>query len=156
MKESIEKIQSGRELLKNLEAEHAFVFHGSENPNISKLEPRQAYTMVEGQRVEDEKPAVHASPLSDIAILMALINRKNCPNGFDSGFQSNQEGKLIMHATQEALDQLTSDSRGYVYVFSKDVFTPRGRTQAVSYQEVKPLQIVEVTKGDLSEEIEVR
>jgi len=156
MNESIEKMHLGREILKNLEAEGKYVFHGSENPDISALEPRQAYTVVEGQKVEDEKPAVHASPLSDVAILMSLINLKNCPHGFDSGFHSNQEGKLVMHATQEALDQLDSDSRGYVYVFKKEDFVPRGRTQAISYQEVKPVQIIEVTKEDLSEEIEVR
>jgi len=156
MKESLEKIQSGREILKNLEVEGKYVFHGSENPNITALEPRQAYTIVDGEKVEDEKPAVHASPLSDVAILMALVNLKNCPSGFDSGFQSNKEGKLEMHATKEAFDQLTSESRGYVYVFLKEDFTPRGRTQAISYVEAVPLQIIEVRKEDLSKDIEVR
>jgi hypothetical protein len=42
MNESIEKITSGREILKNLEAEGKYVFHGSENPHIDVMEPRQA------------------------------------------------------------------------------------------------------------------
>lgn len=155
MHESIEKIQSGREILKNLETEGKYVFHGSENPNISALEPRQAYTIVDGQKVEDEKPAVHASPFADIAIEMALINIKNCPEGFNSGFERKDE-KLILYCSQQGLDQLNENSRGYVYVFSKDDFTPRGRSQAISYVEVKPLQIIEVAEGDLSEDIEVR
>ena len=105
--------------------------------------------------MEDEKPAVHASLFADIAIEMALINIKNCPEGFNSGFERKGD-KLVLYCSQQGLDQLNENSRGYIYVLSKEDFVPRGRTQVISYQEVKPLQIIEVTKGDLSEEIEVR
>ncbi len=104
--------------------------------------------------MEDDKPGVHASPLSDIAITMALINIQNCPEGFNSGFERNGEN-LVLYCSQEGLDQLNENSRGYVYVFQKDDFTPRGKTQAISYTHVTPLQVVEVRKGDLGEEIEV-
>lgn len=155
MNESIERIQSGREILKNLEELNIYVFHGSENPGISVLEPRQAYTRIAGAKVEDDKPAIHASPLSDIAILMALVNINNCPNGFNSGFERRGE-KLVLCCSQQGLDQLNENSRGYIYVLSKDDFIPRGKSQAISYTGSKPLRVVEVRKEDLSEDLEIR
>jgi len=86
---------------------------------------------------------------------MALVNITNCPNGFDSGFKS-VDNKLVLHASEEALNQLSDSSRGYVYVFSKNTFLPRGRTQVISYEDAKPLQIVEVKKEDLPEYIKVK
>lgn len=155
MNDGIEKIQSGRERLKSLELENRYVFHGSENPNISVLEPRQAYTVVDGENLEDDKPAIHASPISEIAIFMAIVNMKNCPLGFNSGFE-HRNSKTILHASKESLDQLNENSKGYVYVLPKEDFSPRGAVQSISYKESSPLQIVEVTKSDLPKEIEVR
>ena len=36
-------IESGRNILKSLEAEGKYVFHGSGNADLKALEPRQAY-----------------------------------------------------------------------------------------------------------------
>lgn len=142
------------EELKQLELEGKFVFHGSEDSNINVFEPRQAYTFENGKEVEDDKPAVHASSFVDVAILMALINRKNCPGGFDSGFEY-KDGKAVLHISQRGLDQLNDDTRGYVYVFSKEDFTPRGKLQSISYGEVKPIKVIEVSKDDLPKDIKV-
>mgnify|MGYP003393248095 CR=1 FL=1 len=154
MNESIEKMKSGREILINMEAENKYVFHGSENSGIAIFEPRQAHTVENGEAVDDDKPAIHASPVADVAILMALINKQNCPDGFDSGF--SYDGKVNLKVSRQGLDQLKDKTKGYVYVFSKDDFTQRGKIQVISYDEVKPLQVVEVNKADLSEDIEIK
>ncbi len=156
MNESIERIQSGREKLKLLESEDKYVFHGSENPYLDSLEPRQAYTMEDGKKVEDDKPAVHASQFSDIAIFMALINKHNCPKGFDNGFRYVEGQGVKFSVTQESLDQLDENTRGFVYVFPKEDFIARGRAQLITYDTVTPFQMIEVTKHDLSDTIEIK
>lgn len=142
------------EELRTLETEEKYVFHGSEDGNISVFEPRQAYTVVNGKDVEDDKPAVHASLVAEVAILMALINRKNCPGGYDSGFKY-KDGKAVLHVSRQGLNQLTNDTKGFVYVFSKEDFIPRGKLQSISYFEVKPIKVIEVTKDDLPKDIEI-
>ena len=148
-----EKILSGREILKKLESEGKYVFHGSEDGSLKTLEPRQAYTFKGKEEVPDGKPAVHASPFTDVAIFMAIINKRNCPKGFSSGFNKTS---FVLHASKETLEQLNEGSVGYVYVFSKDEFVFRNDTEVVSYTEVTPLKIVEVKKEDLSDTIEIR
>jgi hypothetical protein len=156
MHESIEQTPPGREILKNLETENEYVFHGSENPHLEFLEPRQAFTIIDGKKVEGDKPAVHGSQFCDIAIFMGLINEKNCPEGFSNTFSYEGGKELTFSASQQALDQLGESARGYVYVFAKEDFIPRGGAQLISYNEVKPLRIVEVGKADLPENIEIK
>jgi hypothetical protein len=147
---------SGRDRLESLEAEHKYVFHGSGNPHLKFLEPRQAYSWVRGKKTEDDKPAIHASPFSDIAIFMGLINEENCPKGLESEF-SYDGGKLRFSVSQRSLDQLDDKSaKGYVYVFAKEDFVPRDRYQFISYRAVKPLFMIEVEKADLPGAIEIK
>jgi hypothetical protein len=153
MIESMEQEKTGREILLNLEAEDKYVFHGSENPHLDILEPRQAHTIIDGEKENDDEPAVHASRFADIAILMALVNMKNCKEGFESGFR--YEGKVILSADKKALGQLDSSSVGYVYVFEKDDFESRGMSQSISYEPVRPIRIIEVKKEDLSTDLEI-
>lgn len=143
------------ELLKSLESEEDYLFHGSENPDLKTLEPRQAYTVVNGIKENDDRPAVHASPFSDIAVIMSLMNEKNCPDGFDSGFSSNGD-KLELWTTRESLNNLRDDVKGYVYVFSKDDFTKRTTSQWIAYNSVSPIKIIEVMKSDLSKDIQIK
>lgn len=148
------KIESAERLrLHQLENAGIWVFHGSED-KIDELEPRQAYNTKDGKKVEDDEPAVHASPMVDIAIMMAIINIKNCPRGFNSGFEY-RKGKLILHASKESLVQLENDSFGYVYVLPKKDFKPRGIIQSISYAKSRPYEIIKVKKIDLPE-IEIR
>jgi len=106
--------------LKNLEKQDKYVFHGSENI-IEAFEPGQAYTIVNGKQIPDGKPAVFASPFIDYAIFMAIINKTNCPKGLRSGCAWNGN-KLKFTATKETLEQLSKNSRGYVYIFNKSDF----------------------------------
>ncbi len=147
---------SGRERLKSLEAEHRYVFHGSGNPRLIFLEPRQAYSWVGDKKKKDDKPAIHASPFSDIAIFMGLINEKNCPQGLESEFSYDGE-ELHFSASQRSLDQLDDKgAKGYVYVFAQKDFLPRDRYQFISHHAVKPLFVIEIEKADLPGDIEIK
>ncbi|MBC7981801.1 hypothetical protein H7X65_01870 [Candidatus Parcubacteria bacterium] len=153
MEELMKTKKSGREVLSNLEVENKYVFHGSETPDIEMFEPRQAYDFINGEKVKDDEPAIHASEFSDIAILMALINKENCKEGFESGF--HYEDKVILSVNQKALDQLNESSQGYVYVFSKEDFKPRKISELISYVHVKPVMMIRVKKSDLSNDLEI-
>lgn len=161
MSESIEQVLSGREKLKNLEAENKYVFHGSENPDINEMEPRQGYNHDDdGTKKEDGEPAVFASDRVDYAIFMSLINKKNCPKGYKSSVESirNKDGEvqLKLKTTREAIDQLSEDSEGYVYVFDKSKFQQREqKTEFISTVPISHIDKVRVTSGDLPPGIEI-
>jgi hypothetical protein len=145
-----------KKLLKNFEEEGRYVFHGS-GEEIEILEPRQAYTHHEEIEKADGEPAVFASSMVDYAILMALVNERNCPDGFRSivGVSINEKGEryLRVRASQETLNQLDKNSYGWVYVFTKDSFTLRneGGIEYVSTESVTPMHKIKVTKADLPE-----
>lgn len=161
MNESIEHMPSGREQLQNLEAENKYVFHGSENPKLDSLEPRQGYNYKNGVQEPDGDPAVFASSKVDYAIMMALINKKNCPSGYHSGASSTQkesgEIALTLRASKDSIEQLNDESFGYVYIFDKNVFQKRedGGVEYVSKVPVSSVKKIRVTKSDLPPYIEV-
>ena len=128
-----------------------YVFHGSEN-SFNRLEPKQSYIIINEEEIKDGEPAVFASQFADIAIFMAIINETNCPKGFRSGF-SYEDSKLSFRATQETLDQITPQAKGYVHVFKKEDFKFRSECQMVSFSFVTPLEILEVSADDLPENI---
>ena len=142
----------GNQELKNLEKQDKYVFHGSENI-IKIFEPRQAYTIVNGKQIPDGKPAIFSSPFVDYAIFMAIINKANCPKGLRSGC-AWYNNKFKFTATKETLEQLSKDSKGYVYVFNKSDFKERSISEWVSYKEVKPVKMIEVRWSDFTQEIE--
>lgn len=144
-----------REILENLEAEGSYLFHGAMNPDLKTLEPRQAYNFIGVEHIADDKPAVHASPLADVAIFVGMMNEYNCPKGYDTSC-GNEGEDIIFAATQVTLDQLNENSRGYVYVVPKDSFTPRSIAESISYSSVIPIQVVEVRKSDLPKNIKIK
>ncbi len=159
MNESREKF-SARELLQDFEATHKYVFHGSEEVDLDYLEPRQAYNHRNGERELDGDPAVFASSKADYAIMMALINKNNCPEGFRSSASSKQKenGEILLklRATKGSVDQLNSGSFGCVYVFDKNIFHKReGGAEYISSIRVTPVKKVKVTKADLPPYIEI-
>ncbi len=161
MNESIEAELSGREKLQNLEASGKYLFHGSEDPNIDSFEPRQAHNYRDGIQEPDGEPAVFASDKADYAILMALVNKKNCPKGYKSsaGTVNDKEGNIVLQlsAKKSALDQLTDESFGYVYIFDKDAFVKRPERR-VKYKSIIPVSStdkVRVTKADLPPYVEI-
>ncbi|MEI6490835.1 MAG: hypothetical protein WCO16_03675 [bacterium] len=161
MTESVEKIKSGRELLQQLESGGQYVFHGSENPNLDSLEPRQGYNYRDGIQEPDGDPAVFASNKADYAILMALVNKHNCPKGYSSsaGTIDNEKGEIVLElkVRKDALEQLTDESSGYIYIFNKSDFLPRTdrRVEYVSKIPVTSVNKVLVKKSDLPPYVEV-
>ncbi len=78
----------------DMEKTERFVFHGS-GLRLEKLEPRQAYTVIDGVNLPDGPPAVFATHLVDYALFMALINSDTCPLGTRYGC-GYKEGRLRM------------------------------------------------------------
>ena len=158
---TIEERKAGRGILLDLEAENRYVFHGSENPSIDMMEPRQAYNYKDDIQEPDGDPAVFASSKVDYAILMAIVNSTNCPQGYHSsaGTQVDEKGEVILKLwmDKQAYDQLTDSSEGYVYVFDRDLFVQRNE-RGVEYMSKAPVtsvRKVRVTKGDLPTYVEV-
>jgi hypothetical protein len=160
MDEPIEHMASGREELQNLETEDKYVFHGSENSELDSLEPRQAYNYRNDVQEPDGDPAVFASSKADYSIMMALINKKNCPKGYRSSTSSTQKENgdisLTLRATKDSIEQLNDESFGYVYIFDKNLFQKReGGVEYVSKVPVSSVNKVRVIKSDLPPYIEV-
>jgi hypothetical protein len=146
-----------KERLKELEAEGKYVFHGSAL-KLDVLEPRQAYNYPDNSpegKEPDHKPAVFASPLSEVAIFMAVVNVKNAPLGARAGFTLKTDGTIQFRTPPSTMEQI-KNAKGYVYVFDKTKFTRRFEDEFVSYEKVRPLEIIEVTELDLPENIEVK
>lgn len=133
--------------LSKLEKESKYVFHGGENL-IDEFEPRQAHTIIERQRVSDGKPAVFASSFASYAVFMAIINKANCPKGLRSGCSYSNRG-LKFTATKATLEQLSGQSKGYVYIFDRGDFEQKNSSEWVSYKKVKPVRFIKVDYSDL-------
>ncbi|KKS83668.1 MAG: hypothetical protein UV57_C0009G0024 [Parcubacteria group bacterium GW2011_GWD2_43_10] len=128
-----------------------FVFHGTP-VKVKDLNPRQAYNYVKGVRTRDGKPAVFATPFVDLAIFRAVVNRKNCPSNYRSGF-SYRNKKLGFRASKFTLDQLNNSSKGYVYIFKKHDFMKSNPCESVAFKKVMPFKLVKVTSKDLPSKI---
>lgn len=142
--------------LENLEKEGVYLFHGSSQPALEVLEPRQSYTIPEGQseRVLDGEPAVAASPYIDIAIFRALVHGES---SFTSSVSGDKPAQLSFIASKEALQE-AKQTKGYIYVLSRDAFSPRGHEKGMewrAHEPVKPLEIVEVDFEDLPQQLSV-
>lgn len=144
---NLNNIKSKNKELLKLEKGNKYVFHGSD-VLINEFEPRQAHTIIKGQRMPDGKPAVFASSFASYAIFMAIINKTNCPKGLRSGCSHSSRG-LEFTATKATLEQLDEQSRGYVYIFDRSDFEQKNDSEWISYKKVKPLRSVEVYFSDL-------
>lgn len=135
----------------SLEKEECWVFHGSPI-RISTLEPKQAYNYPNtnsSDKIPDGEPAVFASPKSDIAIFMAILNGKNAPKGLRTGY-GKRDDTIEYRATSETIEQI-HDAIGYIYVFPKERFQQKSELEYCCFEEIEPTQIIEVTEKDLPE-----
>lgn len=159
MKEGIEKVQSGREILKDLESAGVYVFHGSPKGEIEILEPRQGMRAAKSnEMITDGDPAVSATPYVDISIFRAIVSmRKNSKiSNYNTSFGVHNGELKYGVSSQDILDE-AKNNFGYVYVFNKSDFEPYDRSGNASdknmewrsYKPVKPIQVVEVNFNDL-------
>lgn len=140
--------------LRALEKLDQFLFHGSALC-LSGLEPRQAYTMVDGETRADGEPAIFSTSLLNYAIFMAVVSRENCPAGMRASFGSNERGEFVYSASAHTMSQITDASRGFVHVFDRahSSWIPRGITEWVSYVGQTPVAIYEVYLADFTASI---
>jgi hypothetical protein len=146
--------------LSELEKTNLYVFHGSES-EIEEFEPRQAFNYVNGENIPDGEPAIFASSVAEYAILMAIVNKTNCPKGSYSsaGTSGDENGPYVMkyRASKGTLAQLKDDASGWVYVFYRNLFTKRekGGVEYMSTEKVIPTLKIKVGKQDLPQDIEI-
>jgi hypothetical protein len=139
-----------KEEILELEKQGDFVFHGSRD-KLDFLEPRQAYTLKDNQKVKDGEPAVFASIYSDIAIFMALINIENIKATYRSGY-GFENNKLTFRISKEVKDKLIN-LKGYLYIFNKSDFQQKDPAEYVSFKIVRPIRILEIDESSLPENI---
>ena len=151
----------GREALEFLDARGDYIYHGSPL-KIEKLEPRQAhqFNAQTGERIPDEEPAVAAADNYEMAIFIAVLNKKYGSKGDWSGFgrKMNQKNELedYFRSTQHLLDNAREQRAiGYVHVFEKKEFVQFRDFEYRSKNEVAPIYIVEVGIEDLPKNIKI-
>ncbi|MCL5093565.1 MAG: hypothetical protein M1355_00290 [Patescibacteria group bacterium] len=125
-------------MLQELAETGLFVFHGSDNPDIEELEPRQAYD----KGKPDGQPAVCAAINPDLTIFKSLMPK------FSAGWtRINGEMLLLL---KEKGDEEMKDKKGFVYILDKVLFSPdcneTGDWRA--YKEIKPISKVKVGIND--------
>lgn len=150
---------TSRQILEIFELENKYIFHGSKMTDLEVLVPHQANNYINGVNVPDGDPAVFGTTSVDYAILMALINIKNCPKGYRAGAEvHNKENKMTLNlrATKGSIEQLNTDSSGWVYIFERSLFSQVGESlDYISKQSVVPIEKIVVYKTDLPSNIEI-
>ena len=146
------------ELLK-LEALREYIFHGTD-AETDELQPNVA---IDNKTGPDGAPAIFGSTVAETAIFYAIMKAKNFKHGGvssregshgDSGTKITTSNYAVL---KEDYEQMKDDASGYVYIFSKKDFTPRGEmsTEHSRLKPIRPIRRIEVTKADLSKNIEL-
>lgn len=138
--------------LNELEQTETYVFHGS-GLRLVRLEPRQAYTLIDEKKLPDGEPGIHASNFAEYAIFMAIINPENCPLGARSS--CSYSGELFFSATSATLAQISERTVGYVHVLRRSDFIQRNLSEWVCYHPIEPVEIIEVKRADLTRDISI-
>ena len=146
------------ELLK-LEALGEYVFHGTD-AETDELQPNVA---IDNKTGPDGDPAIFGSTVAETAIFYAIMKAKNFKHGSVSSKEGSHADSDIKTTTshyavlKEDYEQMRDDASGYVYIFNKKDFTPRGEmaTEHLRQDPVRPLRRIEVTRADLPKNIEL-
>lgn len=141
-----EKISPEKERLLGLEQTGNFVFHGSPDGNIDKLEPRQPVIGVENKN--HGSPRVAAAAQAEIAIFRSIINESNFPGkGYASGFGA-RDGKLYFEVS-DIIFRNIGNKEGYVYIMLKSDFEELSTIEFGASKSIKPIEVIRVTSKDL-------
>lgn len=134
----------GLGILRQLEAENRYIFHGTHTAGIEEFEPRQPQDWTSGKPLDHGMKSVVGTTSVEIPIFRALVNKDW--TGWSSDGNSFEASKI---ALQEA-----EGGKGYVYVFDRNEFEQfEGEWRA--YKPVKPLRVIEVKAEDLPSGIQV-
>ncbi len=141
------------EKLKEYEKQ-GYLFHGSPD-KISVLKPIQPFSYDEklGKMVEHGNPSVVATSFLNVSVFRSIVNRKNAPDEHDSAFGNGSNG-LNFKASSKTLDQ-AKNKKGFVHVLDKKGFERFSGMEWRSKEEVKPIDIIEVSFDNLPENIEL-
>lgn len=119
-----------------------FVFHGSIRQGLRVLLPQKPHDAGDDPWNKDE--AVYATIEPGLAIPFSL--RK----GYTGVLTVAMEPDKVMATFDAAFESALLKNRGYVYVFDGSCFPERKGVQCKAFEEVVPVDIVEVTVGDFT------
>jgi hypothetical protein len=135
-----------------------YLYHGSPNPNIDQLEPRQAIH----HNKPDGKPAVCAGKNLQDSIFISLFNRSRLedPSSGASGWSRDSGGPTTYTATKNVIE-IANNSKGYLYLLNPDDFdwvvledpVHKKKRELRSLSPVVPLSKIEVTISDFQHEV---
>jgi len=135
-----------------------YLYHGSPNPDITELEPRQA--IHSGKK--DGEPAVCASKNLQDSIFISLFNRSRLEDSSSgaSGWSRSRAGLPTYTATRNVIDA-ANRSKGYLYLLNPDNFdwvvledpVHKSKRELRSLTPVKPLAKIEVTISYFDHEV---
>ena len=151
-----------REKLLEMEKSGKYMFHGSPD-EIKILEPRQPYSFDKKleKMVEDGGPAVAGTPYADVAIFRAIVNRKNVPEHYWSGFGYDPDNKMLHFEVSRDTYKQIGDKFGYVHVLNKKDFRPKDpqNLEGMDWRSEKvlqPMQVIKVSSEDLPKNIQIK
>jgi hypothetical protein len=146
---------SGRSTLEDLLITGKYVFHGSQDGELTRLKPikgdSKRYNTVSGEVNEAEK-YVYATEHLDLAIFVAAIWRRVGASGWTTSGISESRVEFEFHASPEAIAEASKvENIGYVYVLDRQQFEhdKQNPYEIVSSLSVEPYAIVKVTAHDL-------
>lgn len=155
-------MSSNKHILEELERTGEYIFHGSPD-EIGILELKQPYTFDKelGRMVEDGEQTIAGTPYTDIAIFRAIVNKKNIPEHYWSGFGYDADKKVLRFKVSLDTYKQIGDKFGYVHVLDKKDFRPRNpkRPEGMEWRsgkKLKPLQVIKVSSEDLPTNIQIK
>jgi hypothetical protein len=123
--------------------DRGFLFHGSNNRDIEELEPRYTF---DPNSDENTDSAVFATTNIALTAIFGVY-------GGHKGWSTRDKDGVIIAKIPARDKELVENSRGVVYVLSKDTFhqSSSGADQYKSHVTVQPIEKVEVTVKDYYE-----
>ena len=155
IKNPLEIIES-KQRLKEMELSGQYVFHGSPHL-ISKFEPRQAYTALDGESFADEEPAIFASSEIELPIFRSIFhpsNYENVKGSFSTGMSHGRDMEPFFQVSKDAMEASRGE-KGYVYVFEKNDFELRDNIEWRSKKVIRPRAVFHSSFKDIGLPIRV-
>lgn len=133
--------------LKELEKSDQYMFHGSSNPSIQRLETRQAKSFMK----LDGAPAVFASDVVEPPIFMAVLGSRRL-----GGWGLKGAEGFGFYIAQSDWDKAQRENwQGFVYVLNREGFVREDRWEWCSELSQSALMTIKVSMTDLPSAIQI-